>query len=210
MRNYSNMEEHLNSLLEDVYPQPSDIGHDALLEEVMSEWAEPLTRIKSVLDVGCGSSTIAYPYFKSREIQYTGIALGEDSSIHSDATVLDMDMSFLDFADESYDAIFARHVLEHSPMPLLTLMEWHRVASKFLFLVLPNPAHFGYIGRNHYSVMQVQQVRWLLRRSGWRIISKNYTGTEYRFFCEKLPVIGYEGYAAIPLDPEIYEEDRDG
>jgi hypothetical protein len=35
------------------------------------------------------------------------------------------DFHFIDSGGEIYDLIFARHALEHSPMPILALMEWH-------------------------------------------------------------------------------------
>ena len=106
--------------------------------------------------------------------------------------------------------IFSRHYLEHSPFPLLTLMEWHRVSKKYLCLVLPNPEYFTYVGRNHYAVMgDKTQIRWLLRRAGWKIIKRKYTEFEYRYLCEKKERIGYEGWAEIPLPTYIYENDRD-
>ena len=121
--------------------------------------------------------------------------------------VLNMDFSFLEFEDDMFDCVISRHSLEHSPMPILTLMEWHRVAKSYLCLVMPNPSKFGYVGKNHYAVMPKQQIKWLLRRAGWRILETEYTEDEFRFLCLKFPVIGYEGYAPIPLPPKIYLED---
>ena len=81
---------------------------------------------------------------------------------------------------------FPRHSLEHSPMPLLTLMEWHRVARQYLMLIVPNPDYYTYIGKNHYAVMDKQQLSWLLRRAGWRVVAKDFSEfTELRFLCNK-------------------------
>jgi ubiquinone/menaquinone biosynthesis C-methylase UbiE len=212
MRNYTQIDKYLDTLAQDVYPQPADAGHDLLLNQVMQEWESYISTLTNVLDVGCGSDLIALPYFTRWNTEYTGISLGQEVHIlmSNNVSIFDMDMNFLEFGDENFNGIFARHVLEHSPMPLLTLMEWHRVSNKYLFLVVPNPDHFGYIGKNHYSMMNRPHLRWLLRRAGWKIIQKSYTTEEYRFICEKMPLVGYEGWAESPLDPKIYEEDRDG
>jgi hypothetical protein len=203
MRNYTHINEYLDVLAQDVYEQPEDSGHNQLLKEVMERWEHYFRVIHSVLDVGCGKDFIARPYFDNFGTRYVAIDLG------SPYTLLNMDMSFLEFQDNMFDGIFARHVLEHSPMALLTLLEWHRVSRRFLFLVLPNPEHFGYIGQNHYSVMGKQQARWLLRRAGWKIIDSQTVPEEYRFVCVKKPLISSEGWAEVPLPRKVYEADRD-
>ena len=42
------------------------------------------------------------------------------------------DYNFLEYPDNSFDLVFSRHSLEHSPFPVLTLMEWYRVARDFM------------------------------------------------------------------------------
>jgi hypothetical protein len=84
-----------------------------------------------------------------------------------------MDFSFLDYPDNSFDLIFSRHSLEHSPMPLLTLMEWARVGANWLGLVLPAPEWYTYKGLNHYSVMNFEQVQVMLDVAGWHVMWKD-------------------------------------
>lgn len=205
MKDYKYIDEYLNILVQDLYPQPSDDGHDMLLNQAMQEWEAYLLSVEKVLDVGCGEDVIAFPYFSRWGVEYLGVSLDGGDKVNTRK----MDMSFLEFEDNSFGGIFARHVLEHSPMPLLTLMEWHRVSNKYLFLILPNPDHFGYIGRNHYSVMSHPQINWLLRRAGWKILEKSIVPEEFRFICEKMPLLSYEGYVEAPLDSKVYEKDRD-
>ena len=101
--------------------------------------------------------------------------------------VLEEDFHFLPDGDEAFDLIFARHALEHSPMPILALMEWHRVAKKYLILVLPKPKFWLFLGRNHYSVVTDSQAKFLLHRSGWDIIEEDHSHEwEYRYLCEKV------------------------
>lgn len=209
MRDYARIDGYLASLMEDIYPQPEDKEHTAFSKKAVRMCLSK-SRPESVLDIGAGRG-MCERMFRLYGVKYTGIGLGEDvkEAQALGRNVIEMDFHFLEYEDNSFDLVFARHVLEHSPMPLLALMEWHRVAKSKLLLVLPDPEHYGYIGRNHYSVMERHQVRWLLRRSGWRITGKEYTDKEYRFLCDKMPILGFEGWATSPLPHDVYKEDRD-
>lgn len=167
--------------MEDIYPQPEDEGHTAWAQAVFNKWIAPTSLGKSVLDVGCGDTAFMRNMFESVGMEYTGVALKT-----SNPNVVNMDFSFLNFPDESFDLVFSRHSLEHSPMPVISLMEWHRVSKAFLCLILPNPEKFGWAGLNHYSVMNKEQAQYLLHRAGWRVIWTDFTEeSELRFMCEK-------------------------
>ncbi len=188
-RDFSNFDSYLNSLLLDDYGQEPDAGHTRMLKQVMKNWIANMYTCHSVLDVGCGARAVAQPFFRALGKEYTGIALGKDilkCKALGIKNVFVMDMSFLEFRDEKFDLIFARHVAEHSPMPLLTLMEWRRVAKNWLCLIAPSPEVYGRVGRNHYSVLYPDQWLALLERAGWRMIWEDYSErSEYRFMCEK-------------------------
>jgi hypothetical protein len=49
-------------------------------------------------------------------------------------------------------------------------MEWARVSKNWLGIVLPAPEWYTYKGQNHYSVMNLEQVRNLLDVAGWNIL----------------------------------------
>ena len=187
-RSFLNWNVYLNKLLVDDYPSPADKGHTRLLRGIIHEWISKLKGVTSVLDVGCGDAAIAEPFFRNLGIEYTGIALGLDAHKHKKRSVkaINADFSFLEeFADNSFDLIFSRHSLEHSPAPLLTLMEWHRVSQHFLCLVLPNPDHWGRTGLNHYSCLYDDQWKFLAERAGWGMIWNKKTDQEYWFMFEK-------------------------
>lgn len=202
MRDYIHIDSYLNHLLGDIYPQPTDVGHTALAQEVINLWCSRLAGCGSVLDVGCGEG-FCQPMFEKFGIQYTGICLGPDfsSALIAGRNVLKMDFNFLDFEDDTFDLVFSRHSLEHSPMPLLTLMEWRRVAKNWLGLVVPAPEHYTFEGQNHYSVMTLPQALAILPRAGWHVMwsdTKNMeipattvepahtVPQEYWLFCEKV------------------------
>ena len=186
MRDFRRIDHYLNVLLADIYPQPLDKGHTDMTGQVIFNWVTRMD-IKSVLDVGCGQG-VAYPFFREVGVDYTGIALGEDVGVclQQGIKVQQMDFHFLEFPDNSFDMVFSRHSLEHSPMPLLALMEWERVARDFLCVILPNPEWFKWSGLNHYSVMHPNQIEFLMDRSGWNVMWSDFTEPqELRYMCEK-------------------------
>ena len=198
-RDYQYIDRYLNRLMQDIYPQPSDQGHEEWLCYVLDNWIAKLQHCNTVLDLGCGQGE-AQPWFEELGYKYTGVTLGSDYHIakSSDRNVFHQDFSFLEMPDESFDLMFARHSLEHSPMALLTLMEWYRVGKAFLCLILPQPKYWKWAGRNHYSVMSCSLAKFLLKRAGWGIIWEDHEDErEYRFMCQK----------EKPQDDDYYEED---
>jgi SAM-dependent methyltransferase len=196
MRDYKHLDRYLTTLASDIYPQPEDSGHTALAHKVIDFWMSKMTSCTSVLDVGCGTG-FCEDMFKVWNIPYEGVCLGQDYIVARDLgrTVKKMDFHFLDYPDNSFDLVFARHSLEHSPMPLLALMEFERVSKYWLGLVLPAPEWYGVKGINHYSVMHHEQIENLLARAGWKVLwndidfrSKEDKGEiphEYWYMCEK-------------------------
>jgi SAM-dependent methyltransferase len=188
MSKWMNFQKKLAILREDVYPQPMDTYHMRWTARAICLIQPFLEDVGSVLDVGCGVG-YAEVWFKRIGItDYTGVTLGQDADVAQlrGRDVLDGDFHFLPWSAGDFDMVFSRHSLEHSPMPLIALMEWHRVAGRFLGLVLPNPDVWGWEGRNHYSVMRDTQAEFLLDRAGWNVIMKNTElPEEYVYLCEK-------------------------
>jgi len=159
MRNYEKIDKHLNTLHADIYPQPEDEGHTAWARESIGVLlGRARFPVSSVLDVGCGEG-FCQPIFEELKMKYTGIALGKDVRVAKDKgrNVMEMDFSFPEFPDGSFHLVYGRHALEHSPIPLLTLMEWKRVSAKYIALILPSVEHWTYFGRNHYFVLHREQ-----------------------------------------------------
>lgn len=187
MRDYQHIERYLNHLLADIYPQPSDRGHQVAIHQVCNEWLSKLDNINTILDVGCAQGQAIPELQKYGKV--VGVTLGEDADVAKKKgyDIYRNDISFLPFEDESFDLLFARHTIEHSPMPLLTLMEWYRVSRQWLLLVVPSLEFFGPTGINHYYVLQDDQWTNLLKRSGWHPIWEDDSNElEHRFMCEKV------------------------
>jgi len=187
-RTYRYFDRYLNDLAGDVYPQPPDPGHQALIEDLVAHWLPGLAGLSSILDVGCGQGQ-AIGFLRGVTPEVVGVTLGSDVAecARQGLQVYEIDMTFLPFDDGSFSMVFSRHSLEHSPMPLITLMEWRRVSSRYLLLVVPSVWSFGWGGRNHYYVLFPGQWRWLLRRAGWEVVraEDSAQGEEHRFLCTK-------------------------
>lgn len=174
-RDFTKISGYLDKLEEDIYPQPQDKGHTSLAVEAIRYFMVNTGGAKSVLDVGCGEGFCENQFLRFGSY-YTGIAKSEDviNARRFGHNVFDEDFSFLPYRDGQFDLVFSRHSLEHSPFPLLTLMEWHRVSSKFLALVLPDPSYWTYSGKNHYFVLNEEQWENLFDVSGWKILEKRH------------------------------------
>jgi SAM-dependent methyltransferase len=192
MRDYRYIDAYLDELQNDIYAQPVDQQHKNQTKEIFYKWIAhyaQIRHIKNALDVGCGQGT-AFEFFKEFNIEYTGITLGEDYIYCKNTlqeNVKDWDMHILNFPDASFDLIFARHVLEHSPMPLLALMEWYRVSRQYLIVVTPHCDNVIQGGKNHYYMLNPIQWKVLFERSKWQVIKEDYTDpSEFRFMLTKL------------------------
>jgi len=193
MRDYTQVDRYLNELADDIYPQPPDepnTGHDKAITHIGDNWLSKISSssLKSVLDVGCGQG-VALHMLSRYAKRVEGVTLGNDADIAGKLgyTVHRSDMSFLPYNDKEFNLIFSRHSIEHSPMPLLTLMEWYRVSSQWLMMIVPDVEHYAPYGLNHYSVLTIDQWKTLLDRAGWHVIwiDRYEPIWEIRFFCEK-------------------------
>lgn len=171
---YARLDRFLAGLKADVYPVPNSPLHDRISRLMFDRLraSHPLAPGARVLDVGCGQGT-ALALFRDAGLDATGIALGEDVAVcrRQGFDVREMDLAFLEFADESFDLVWCRHVLEHSIFPMFTLAELFRVLRPggVLYLEMPAPetASGHETNPNHYSVFGRRMWLELIRRAGF-------------------------------------------
>jgi len=168
------IDKHINKLREQIYEQPADDGHTAWADDAI-RWLSPNnTEGLSVLDVGCGSG-FCKPIFEDVLNMHW---IGQDYFIDGS------DMSVLPYDNNSFDMVFARHVLEHSPMPLITLMEWHRISKRYALIVLPAPEYWQVFGKNHYYVLRKDNWWNLFDVAGWKIVKEEDFTTSDSLFMD--------------------------
>lgn len=161
-----------------VYSEPDTTIHTMVMDNVIPKIVQDadLTAERRILDVGCGRG---YGMLKFAELGCTnieGITLSEDDAQASrdrGFTCTEQDMSFTEFSDESFDFLFVRHALEHSPYPLLTLKEFHRLirSGGGAYIEMPSPKCDRLLEAydNHYSIMGPRQWIELFKRAGFDI-----------------------------------------
>ena len=152
-----------------------------------------------VLDVGCGRG-YALGAFKNHGCSPMGLTISEKDAWlcrEKGFMVQVEDMTFTSFWDETFDIIWARHCLEHSPWPLLTLFEFNRLmkVGGLLYAEMPAPdtACYHECNENHYSVLLPRNWHTLLDRAGFRRVEHFHLNTQtqvgpdkyYVFICQK-------------------------
>ena len=131
-----------------------------------------------VLDVGCGQGQ-ALQLFAELGAEPTGVTFGEDAVIcrQKGLDIAEMDLSFLDFADASFDYIWCRHSLEHSIFPLFTLAEFFRLLGPNGGVYVEVPASETACRHeqnpNHYSVLGKTMWLSLFQKAGLELVGTN-------------------------------------
>jgi SAM-dependent methyltransferase len=127
-------------LRERFYP-PAFRGMYQRFEDALRESIPPGS---FVLDAGCGSGRI-FRYELAEGCRIVGVDIGRElrDNPNVDERVRG-DVQRLPFADASFDAVLASHVMEHLPQPELAMAEVARVlrpGGRFLLLT-PNRFHY--------------------------------------------------------------------
>jgi SAM-dependent methyltransferase len=177
MRDFSRFDRFLDTLAEDVYPEPPTEPHLSITADMLSRLASDgvVKAGQRASDVECGQG-LALQKMAGLGITAVGTPLGPDVEICR-ATGLDvraMDQSFLEFADGEFDFLWCRHVLEHSVFPLFTLTEYHRVlkprGNAYIEVPAPDTACHHQRNRNHYSVLGKSMWASLFQRAGFSLV----------------------------------------
>ena len=168
----------LDRLREDVYPEPPSGQHSEITRQM---WARLQAQVKlpagaRVLDVGCGQG-LALELFRAAGHRAVGITIGHEdlaACVAQGYEALEMDQSFLDFPEGSFDLVWCRHALEHSVAPYFTLAGFHRVLAPggTLYVEVPAPetACHHEQNPNHYSVLGQPAWLSLMQRAGFELL----------------------------------------
>jgi hypothetical protein len=183
--NYNNFERHIQRLSRDVYPEPVSLQHTNASKDVLEKFCRNLI-FDNVIEFGCGTAP-SLDILKSWGKTTFGVTLKDEVVNHP---TIREDMHFTNLPDTSYDLVIARHVLEHSYMPLILLMEMRRVAIKYALVVVPTSDKKMIEWPNHYSVLPKENWEHLFKLSRWEVLKfeeapycfePEYTFIEYRY-----------------------------
>lgn len=140
-------------------------------------------KVSSVLDVGCGTGSVLAELIQ-RNIgdRHVGVDV-VDPSEHLDQNAKGLDLRRYDgdrlpWPDNSFDFVYASHVVEHVPDPRGFLQELARVSSRYVYVEVPceitvrsNPAAVQsalYIG--HINAYTPDYFQILIQTAGLKIV----------------------------------------
>lgn len=169
----------IDKIEKETYPEAPSSLHSEITAEVLDALL-PKYKINTyarILDIGCGQGP-ALDIFRNKGYKNAvGVTLNdEDVKIcrTNGHDVHKMDQSFLGFPDNSFNFVWARHVIEHSIFPYFTLSEFARilVSGGFLYLEVPAPETSCHHENNpnHYSVLNRGSWTSLLGRCSFKLV----------------------------------------
>lgn len=184
-RDYGHIDRYLDMLAADIYHEAPTDHHRAAAHDAIDTLIADL-EVEHVLELGCGAAP-ALDRAAALGMQTTGVTLGEEPCAHA---LIRADIHFTQLPTASTDVIVARHILEHSPMPLLLLMEMHRITRRYALVVVPCDEQIWVDWPNHYSVLSQPMWRKLFDRAGFSLLRQTEgplipDSKEWRFLLER-------------------------
>lgn len=175
-------------MLAKYYPEHEEIFRDLL--------TQLLDGCERVLDAGCGDGRIFAYDFKERVDMLVGIDpchnLAKNDQIHYATRGL---VEHMPFADDTFDLVFSRFVLEHVQQPSHAFSEFARVLQPdgTLVVLIPNAWHYFVLaGRMIPHPVQQRIASWV----GYR--EEDTHPTYYRAnTCKKLNTLAQRGGLAL-------------
>ncbi|MBN1850762.1 MAG: class I SAM-dependent methyltransferase [Deltaproteobacteria bacterium] len=160
------------------YPEALTDLHSNLTQRMLEYFLAkcPLESTSKILDVGCGQG-VALQWFMRKGFHPIGITLNQEDIAacrNKGYDVIEMDQSFMDFDDKTFDLIWCRHCIEHSVFPYFTLHEFNRVLRQrgYLYIEVPAPdtSCKHQTNMNHYSVLGKNMWASLMIRAGFTVL----------------------------------------
>ena len=161
-----------------VYSEKEGGFHDNAIKELAEKFLPDLGIASSarILDIGCGPGVFMEVARGMGYHNLLGVTLSRDDHDicrSKGFETINSSMSDLDLKDATVDFIWCRHALEHSPYPLFTLYEFHRVLKDhaLMFIEVPGQdnerAFMHEYNPNHYSIMGERMWLGLFDKSGF-------------------------------------------
>jgi len=114
------------------------VGRGIELAEQIVDWLP--VGLETVLDVGAKDGYTAELFAERRGLMVTAVDIDADcvrKCLGKGVQAHRYDMHFMQFADESFDLVYASNVVEHSVMPILCLGELARVCKEWMLIRVP-------------------------------------------------------------------------
>ena len=173
MDKWKELDKFYTQLLSEVYHEPDSFLTTDVVDRMLPGFLKLCDKEYRILDLGCGSG---YALEKMRELGYEnveGLTLDDtDKSVVEEKgfKVHQVDFNFTGWTDE-WDAVWMRHVLEHSPFPFFTIYQLNKMLKMngLLYIEMPQPNTDRNLEHwpNHYSIMGSSMYKSLFERAGF-------------------------------------------
>lgn len=184
MDKWKELDKFYTHLLSEVYHEPDSFLTTEVVDKMLPGFLTPLPKDARILDLGCGSG---YALKKMREAGYNnveGLTLDNDDKeiVEKEGfKVHQVDFNFTGWVNE-WDAVWMRHVLEHSPFPFFTIYQLNKMIKQggLLYIEMPHPGTERNLEHwtNHYSIMGSQMYNSLFKRAGFKLLQENTIGMD--------------------------------
>ncbi|HKD99700.1 MAG TPA: methyltransferase domain-containing protein [Planctomycetota bacterium] len=176
---------HLDDLAGDVYHEMPTPHHTAAARDAIDRLVAG-RGIESVLELGCGAAP-CLDRAAELGMRTLGVSLGAEPCAHR---VVRADFHASGLPSNEFDVVIARHVLEHSAMPLVALLEMRRLTRRYALVVVPCDEPIWIDWPNHYSVLSRLLWKKLFARARFRVVAEEDgplepSSTEWRFLLER-------------------------
>lgn len=166
MRHWDQIDGHYQRLLNNVNRELASPHHTNAAQEAVRDFCVGLD-FESVVELGCATGPVLEAMKKMGK-KTLGVTLKDEPNNNR---VTRQDMHFTNIPDHDFDMVVARHVLEHSPMPLLLLMEMHRITKRYALVILPTPTmRMITTWKDHYFVLPKAQWEKLFAIAGFEVV----------------------------------------
>lgn len=190
--NFEKFQRYKQQALSTVYSEVPGGFHDRIIPEFAQRFLPTfdLQPNACIIDIGCGPGLFAQAAHKLGYVDVTGVTLSPDDVAACESAgfkITHADMSDLPWADGSVDFIWCRHALEHSPYPLFTLYEFHRVLKPGgqAFIEVPAPDNqrtwMHENNPNHYSILGNKMWQGLFSKAGFETRAHWIYDTDQQF-----------------------------
>ncbi len=165
MDEWETIKAHYQRVIQAAYAQPVYSHHTRAAFEACEHLLSDLD-LRNAVELGCGTAPVL-DWLARRKVQTLGITLGKEPLAHE---FLQRDFHFTGLPDASFDLVVMRHALEHSPMPLLALLEVARISRRWALIIVPCDHPYWINYPNHYSVFSDAGWRRLFAEAGFQVV----------------------------------------
>jgi len=166
--------------LDTVYSEAVGGFHDDIIPDISQRFLSEfnLDPKCKILDIGCGPGVFIKSAAALGYNNVTGVTLSTEdvgACVSQGFDAIHASMTDLPLEDATVDFIWCRHALEHSPYPLFTLFEFHRVLRPGgqMYIEVPAPGNervnMHEFNPNHYSILGDRMWQGLFQKSGFEL-----------------------------------------